>query len=364
MSVSLRVYIFILFIVLIQIPSQYVSAQKNLTTGLIKEDYSSLRYSFPIAENWSFEKLSRALLYAREIGSTAVVVMHDGQLVLEWGKTNLRIKSHSVRKSLLSALYGIAVEKGFLDVTSTMANLGVDDRPPRLSENEKQATILDLLQSRSGIYHEAAAETEYMKRSRPSRGAFRPGEHWYYNNWDFNALGTIFEIKTNIPIGQAFKEWIADPIEMQDFRAEDVHYRWKTVSLYPSYPFWVSARDLARFGQLYLQMGKWKDQQVIPESWVYASIFPYSKSHDDLGYGFMWWIHSSGAYFAHGHMGQFIVVIPSIKIVVVNRVFSGTPSMGCLSSEIKEELKPFTKPVSRLEFKRLVVLILEAMPAS
>ena len=111
MSVSLRAYIFILFIILIQIPSQYVSAQENLTTGLIKEDFSSLRYSFPIAENWSFEKLSRALLYAREIGSTAVVVMHDGQLVLEWGKTNLRIKSHSVRKSLLSALYGIAVEK-------------------------------------------------------------------------------------------------------------------------------------------------------------------------------------------------------------------------------------------------------------
>ena len=87
-----------------------------------------------------------------------------------------------------------------------------------------------------------------MKRRRPSRGVFLPGERWYYNNWDFNVLGTIFELETNISIGQAFKEWISDPIGMQDFRAEDVHYRWEKASLYPAYPFWVSARDLTRFG--------------------------------------------------------------------------------------------------------------------
>ena len=352
----------IMSFVLLQIVPQCVLAQEHQGRGLIKEDLASLRYSFPVSEDWSSEKLASAMLYAQEIGSSAVIVMHDGKLVLEWGKTNLRMWSHSVRKSLLSALYGIAVEKGLIDLSSTIADLGIDDRPPRLSEQEKQATILDLLQSRSGIYHEAAAESEYMKRGRPSRDAFRPGEHWYYNNWDFNALGTIFELKTDIPIGQAFKDWIADPIGMQDFRPEDVHYKWETVSLYPAVPFWISARDLARFGQLYLQLGKWRDTQVIPEDWIHASIFPYSKAFEGIGYGLMWWTHASGAYYAHGYMGQFVVVMPDLKIVIVSRVFTGTPSMRRLSAEIKEELKPFVRPVGRQQMTRLVELIVGAMP--
>jgi len=357
-----RVYVTAILIVALQTVPQNIWAQEQ--NGFIKEDLASLRYSFPVAEDWSGEKLSYAMLYAQEIGSSAVIVMHDGKLVLEWGKTNLRMYSHSVRKSLLSALYGIAIEKGLIDLSTTIADLGIDDRPPKLSDQEKKATILSLLQSRSGIYHEAAAESESMRRGRPSRNVFQPGQNWYYNNWDFNALGTIFELETDIPIGQAFKEWIADPIGMQDFRVEDVHYKWAKASLYPAYPFWISARDLARFGQLYLQMGSWDNQQVLPGDWIYASTFPYSEVYDDIGYGLMWWTHSSGAYYAHGYQGQFVIVIPEQKVVIVNRVFTGTPSMNCLSDEIKNELKPYIKPIGRQEMKRLVDQILEAMPPS
>ena len=362
MSNSLRGYVSAVLAALAMIVPHSSVAEHDLTNGLIKEDFASLRYSFPVAEDWSFEKLSRALLYAQEIGSTAVIVLHDGKLVLEWGKTTLKIKSHSVRKSLLSALYGISVEKGLIDLNSTIADLGIDDRPPVLSEEEKQATILDLLKARSGIYHEAAAESENMRRGRPSRGAFAPGEHWYYNNWDSNALGTIFERKTNLTIGQAFKDWIADPIGMQDFRVDDVHYWWEPVSLHPSYPFWITARDLARFGQLYLQMGTWQDQQVIPKSWIEDSIIPYSPTFNESGYGYLWWIHPSGAYYAEGYMGQFVVIIPEFKIVIVNRVFSGTPSMGSLPAEVKAELKQLIKPVNGHEMKRLVDLIMAAQP--
>jgi len=364
-SVVVPRFLLAAFIIIgLSMQSQDSWAQEYEQNGFIKEDLASLRHSFPVAEDWSFENLSRAMLYAHEIGSSAVIILHDGKLVLEWGKTNLRMYSHSVRKSLLSALYGIAIDRGLIDLNTTIGELGIDDRPPKLSEQEKQATILDLLQSRSGIYHEASAESEQMKRERPSRGVFRPGEHWYYNNWDFNVLGTIFELKTDIPIGQAFKEWIANPIGMQDFRAEDVHYRWEKVSLYPSYSFWISARDLARFGQLYLQFGKWQDQQVVPEDWIYASTFPFSKAYDGLGYGLMWWTHSNEAYYAHGYMGQFIIVIPDTKVVIINRVFTGTPSMRNVSGKVKEELEPYVRPVGRQQMRRLVDLILAAMPSS
>ncbi len=362
-KICMRISVTFIILVGLQIAPQNICAQEHEKSGFIKQNSASLQHSFPVTEDWSQDKLSGAMLYAQEIGSSAVIVMHDGKLVLEWGKTNLPMWSHSVRKSLLSALYGIAVGKGLINLDTTIGELGIDDRPPRLSEQEKQATILNLLQSRSGVYHEAAAESEGMKTLRPKRNTFRPGEHWYYNNWDFNVLGTIFELKTNITIGQAFKEWIADPIGMQDFRAEDVHYRWEEVSLYPSFPFWVSARDLARFGQLYLQLGKWYDHQIVPEDWIYASTFPYSKVYDDLGYGLMWWTYLDEAYYAHGYMGQFIVIVPDLKVVIIHRVFTGTPSMRQWSDEIKEELKPFVRSVDRQQMKRLVDLILTALPS-
>ncbi len=124
MSNSAAGCILVVLVALTMILPPSSDSEPNLTNGLIKEDFASLQYSFPVAQGWSFEKLSRALLYAREIGSTAVIVLHDGKVVLEWGKTTLRIKSHSVRKSLLSALYGISVEKGLIDLNATISDIG------------------------------------------------------------------------------------------------------------------------------------------------------------------------------------------------------------------------------------------------
>ncbi len=322
----------------------------------------SLQQSFPPAQGWSFEKLARALFYAEEAGSSAVVILHKGRLVAEWGKTTLRIKSRSVRKSLLSALYGIAVEKKLIDLSITLDELGIDDRPPCLTVKEKKATIADLIKSRSGIYHPAAAESKVMKTKKPPRGRYIPGEYWYYNNWDFNALGTIFERKTNKQIGQAFIEWIAAPIGMEDFRVQDVEYKWESTSMHPAYYFWISPRDLARFGQLYLQKGLWGSTQVIPAIWVNESTTPHSKTSNG-GYGYMWWINSDSSYYASGFMGQKILVIPKHEIVIVNSVFTGGRSFPHLSPKALKELSHFISPVDPHEFRQLVELILEAAPS-
>jgi hypothetical protein len=110
------------------------SFAKKSRFGFVKDDPThSLQRSFPPAEDWSLEKLTRAMVYAQEAGSTALVVLHKGRLVAEWGKTTWRIKSHSVRKSLLSALYGIAVNRKLIDLSSTLTDLGIDDRHPCLS---------------------------------------------------------------------------------------------------------------------------------------------------------------------------------------------------------------------------------------
>jgi CubicO group peptidase (beta-lactamase class C family) len=77
-------------------------------------------------------------------------------------------------------------------------------------------------------------ETESMKKNRPARGSHAPGTFWYYNNWDFNVLGTIFEKKTGLKIGEAFYQRIAKSIGMQDFQPNDVYYIGGPISVHPA----------------------------------------------------------------------------------------------------------------------------------
>jgi CubicO group peptidase (beta-lactamase class C family) len=141
-------------------------------SGTIGSDLETIS---PEEAGWSSEKLDEAAKYAGEIGYTALVLMHDGKAMYSWGEVTKNYKCHSIRKPFLSALYGIYVENGEIDIDLTVGELGIDDIPPKLTEAEKQATIRHLLMGRSGIYHPAAAETESMAAARPQRGSHPHG---------------------------------------------------------------------------------------------------------------------------------------------------------------------------------------------
>jgi len=192
--------------------------------------------------------------------------------------------------------------------------------------------VKQLLQSRSGIYHKAAAETQEMKDSRPLRGSHLPGTFFYYNNWDFNALGTIFERETGTKIFEEFKRRIADPIGMEDFSVSNCYYQYEdSLSMHPAYSFRMSARDMARFGVLYQKNGNWKGNQIIPIDWIAESTTTYSilDSAAGVGYGYMWATIPDGSGFAqligasgfyHTGIGVHIVIIlPELKLVLVER---------------------------------------------
>lgn len=197
----------------------------------------------PGESGWSVTQLKAAQHYAREIGSTAVMIVHNGRVVASWGDVRKKVEIHSVRKSFMSALYGIASAKGQVEVDKTLAELGIDDKPPRLSSKEKRATIRDLLMARSGIYHKAAYETKSMKDDRPQRGSHPAGTFWFYNNWDFNALGTILRRATGEDTFVAVERSLARPLQMQDFKASDGKYVYDEVSEHPAYTMKFTARD-------------------------------------------------------------------------------------------------------------------------
>ncbi|MBE9541639.1 MAG: serine hydrolase, partial [Proteobacteria bacterium] len=179
------------------------------------KEINELEYVVPEEVGWSSVKLEEAENYAEQIGSAAVMALYKGKVFFSWGKINQKYLIHSIRKPFLCALYGIYVKRGLIDLDKNLDELGIDDIPPGLTSIEKQATVRDLLMSRSGVYHEAAAEAQVMIKTRPERGSHAPGTFFYYNNWDFNVLGTIFEKQTGKKIFEAFKEEIADPIGMQ-----------------------------------------------------------------------------------------------------------------------------------------------------
>ena len=285
----------------------------------------------PEQTGWSKKNLENIQTYIEEIGSTSAMIVQHGVVVAAWGDVERKSNLHSCRKSLLSALIGIAVSEGKIDPNDTLEKLGIDDNKPSLTPEEKQARVLDLLEARSGVYHPTVYETKGMEEQKPPRGSHAPGTFWYYNNWDFNALGFIYEKATGEKIFDAFYRRIAQPIGMQDFKARDGHYISDSETRFPAYPFDMSARDFARFAMLYLHGGKWNEKQVIPADWVKASTKPYSDAESG-GYGYLWWTGDSasgapqriefpkGSFWAEGHLGQYAVVVPSLDLIVVNRL--------------------------------------------
>lgn len=283
-----------------------------------------MQYASPKDVGWSDERIEEVRAFADSLGSKAVMLVHNGAIVSGWGDISGLAPVYSIRKSLLSALYGIHATNGEIDTSATLAELGIGDTPP-LTEAEQRARVADLLTSSSSIYHEAAYEPPGMRK--PERGSAAPGERWYYNNWDFNALGTIFEQETDKRIWEAFEEQVARPIGMEDFSSGWGGYHLQPErSEHPAYIVRMSARDMARFGLLYARNGRWERQQVVPADWVETS----GQIHKDVpyepvaGYGLLWWIPSGElgeyqTYLASGTGSQSIIVVPELDIVFVHR---------------------------------------------
>lgn len=325
------------------------TGQSNVYPG---EEWS--RWESPGDAGWSTAKLKSARDYADSLKTAALMIVQGGKVIDEWGETSRPFPCHSMRKSILSALYGPHTRSGKIDLAADLEALGIDDNEPSLSEEEKQATIGDLIKARSGIYHPALYETKAMAAKRPQRGSHAPGTFWYYNNWDFNALRTIFENITGRGVFEDFEDRLAGALGMQDF-IRDRHTQYVTGkdSVHPAYPFELSARDLARFGLLFSRGGEWKGAQIIPRSWVVESTQTYSETSKTGGYGYMWWTAAKdngevpkGAFSANGYRGHRILVIPQWDLVIVHRV------------------NTFEKEgaVSSTEFNKLADLILKARP--
>ena len=285
---------------------------------------------------------------------TGLVLVHKGQIVLEYGNINENSYIASCRKSILAMLYGKYVENGTIDLDKTLDELSITDVTELLPE-EKKATVKDLISARSGVYLRGSNGGDF-RRFAPERGSVAPGSHWLYNNWDFNVAGHIFEQEAQRNIYDEIETQLAKPLQMQDWdRTLQQKSGDSNISKFPAYHMWFSTRDMARIGLLMLRSGKWKDVQVIPEDWVHEVIkqrTSYSEAQKsvpllkedglDLGYGYMWWLIENtkdhrlqNAYSAQGALGQNITVYPNIDVVLAFKTNSVYRRRNSIQTQMK-----------------------------
>jgi CubicO group peptidase (beta-lactamase class C family) len=271
----------------------------------------------------------------------AVLILHDGAIVAEryaqgFGPDSA-LPGWSVTKSVLSALVGILVEEG---------RLSLEDKallPEWQVSGDQRATISveDLLRMRSGlafseIYSDPRADVTQMLYASADMAAFaaskplsaRPGTEWHYSSGTTNILSRIVRQTVGEREYHAFPpRALFGPLGMNSAVLEcDA----AGTFVGSSYMF-ATARDWARFGQLYLDDGAWSGRRILPAEWVRFSASPTPQSPGGC-YGAHWWLRvprelggeteaasriPRDASFALGHEGQSLTVIPSRRLVVV-----------------------------------------------
>ena len=231
----------------------------------------------------------------------------------------------SVSKSILSALYGIAVEKGYFQSTEER----VADHLPAYFEEASDPRLLDLtlhdmLTMTHGLAWEENETERFLNRSEDWVADIlslpvsnEPGTLFHYSTGASHVMSAVLTEATGIstcefahrnlfePLGIEAEFWGVDP--------QGYYTGGHSVSM--------TAREMARFGQLFLDEGRWQGEQIIPGWWVAASTTPrIDIGNDYAGYGYYWWLNHIATYdlySALGAGGQILHVIPELELLMV-----------------------------------------------
>ncbi len=309
--------------------------------------------------SWDEEKLKAVIDHTKEIGTYALVIQADGEIIASFGNIDKVTRVHSVRKPIISALLFQNLDK--IDLNATLKDLDIQDTPQPLTPLQLKARVIHLLKSTSGINHPTGSQVGSMQADRDLLLGSEPnipGTKWAYNNWDYNVLTTILEQETGKSTSELFETGIAAPIGIENF--EVIYRRDSTLSQHAKAGFRLSTRDMAKFGQLFLNKGTWNGKQLIPEEWIKKITTDYTRTknqnNERYGHGYLWWLQDEsyaegllpkGSYVATGAWGQRILVIPEWNTVVAHKTMTEIPSRQ-------------RKRVTRSEFERLVILLAKA----
>lgn len=232
----------------------------------------------------------------------------------------------SCSKSITSTLIGIAIDQGFIDGTDVPISQYFPQIEQYSNENLKNITIWHLLTHTSGldisdnaIWDNWRASDDWVEYalSRPSVSA--PGEVFDYSTAGTHLLTAILEKATGMSAYDFGKKYLFDPMGMTSVKCETAPEGTSD----GGNGFAMNIYDMAKIGKLYLDAGKWQGRQLVSAQWIQeATSLQYKRSTGSADYGYQWWVRTFGdknydAFFAQGHAGQYIFVVPEINLIVV-----------------------------------------------
>jgi CubicO group peptidase (beta-lactamase class C family) len=266
----------------------------------------------------------------------SLLVSWRGRIVLEEyfnGARPARMANvKSVSKSIISALVGIAIERGLIQsVREPIAPYFPGMLDSAADAPKRRITVEDLLTMRSGLESTSGRNYGSWVRSsnwvrfvltRPLEAT--PGETIEYSTGNTHLLSAILTRATRMstwqfaeqslarPLGFSLARWTRDP--------QGIYFGGNEMLMTP--------RQMVMFGELYLNRGRAGGRQIVPESWIEASFVPRGRSYwSDQQYGYGWWIRELAgrrAYFAWGFGGQYIFVLPDLELVVTTTSSTAT----------------------------------------
>jgi CubicO group peptidase (beta-lactamase class C family) len=287
-----------------------------------------------------------------------LLVIKNGQLIAEGyfngGSVDEMFDRASATKSFTSALVGIALDQGCL---SSADQKMIDFFPEFAGElddpRKEQITIQDLLQMRGG-YPDEEYTPPYMEilyfsdnwHHIPHLVDFpltsEPGTEFAYSNLTSHLLGVIVARACDTDLQSFAQQHLFSPInaEVGDWYPDADDYKLGNMGIF------VKARDMAKFGSVFLHGGEYQGDQVISANWVMDSIQRYSEgikrggeisskygSFRDLGYGYQWWSARVGKHnfnYAAGHGGNYIILLDELDMIIVT---TADPMHGVFGSE-------------------------------
>jgi len=264
--------------------------------------------------------------------TSAFIIYINNQIVYEkYFRGRIESKAScvfSISKSILSALIGVVISNGYIQSIDQR----ITDFIPQLKGNSNfnQITIKQLLQMSSGLdWRKNKAfddDGKFYYTSNLRRLIIRhklskvPGSNWEYKNIDSELLGWVIENATESTVSDLVHKYLWEPMgaEFDAYWSLDT----KNGVEKASSSFNACARDLLKFGCIYLNNGKFNNKEIVPQSWI-ANIFDIPASPNQqpfLKHNFLWWIPNDGAdreIVADGYLGQRITINPKYNIVIV-----------------------------------------------
>ncbi|MBT8039874.1 MAG: serine hydrolase [Xanthomonadales bacterium] len=289
------------------------------------------------ASDWAFDRESD------EQRTLSLLVIHNGQVVHERYAPGVdrhtRTRTWSTAKSIAVTLIGILVDRGQLAVDEP---LGIDWLPElRSPQSDPRGaiTLRHVLNMSSGLYPVDSFGMEYATGSglaywagadsvdgARSRGLVRaPGTFWDYENYD--TLLAVYAMKRALGSTAAYHRFPHDAL----LGKIGMHHTLLSTDRFGNFilssQVYTNARDLARFGLLYLNGGRWLGEQIVSEKWIDFVRTPApASSVRGNDYGAQWWLVPDErddvpreAYSTAGNRGQYVIVVPSHDTVIVRR---------------------------------------------